>query len=142
MSIDIKRISTGVDLSGTKEYEGRTGVCRTRTPFVPIRDKVLIKAVWEESPLVVKDENAIRKTEPKFTQVVGYGDEVRGLEIFDEVKVGYSATVESITFAKNEQSIKNKQALLKDIVLTSNAKSVYMVEYYCVPYSSIIGIMK
>ncbi len=139
---DIKRVKTQVDLAETKEYIGRMGTCYTRTRFVPIRDKVLIKAIWEESPLVIKQEEAIKKTNPKFTQVVGLGDEVRGIEVFDEVRVGYSAVIEPIEFEENDQSIKKKMGVLKDLAITKDAKPIFLVEYYCVPYSSVIGIMK
>ncbi len=140
---EVKRIRTNADLTSTQEYPGRSGACYSRTRFVPIRDKVLIKAVWEENPLVIKQEEAVRKTSPKFTQVVGMGDEVRGLEIFDEVKIGYMATVEPIDLQENEQSIKKKISLLSNTTIDPKTnKNLYMVEYYCVPHSAILGIMK
>lgn len=140
---EFKQVRTSADLNSTKEYPGRMGACYTRTRFVPIRDKVLIKAIWEESPLVIKKEDAIRKTNPKFAQVVGYGDEVRGLEIFDQVKIGYMATIEPVELEENEQSIAKKIALVKDITLDpKHIKNMYMVEYFCVPHSSILGIIK
>jgi len=138
----LKTVRTAADLTSTQEYVGRSGTCYTRTRFVPIRDKVLIKAIWEESPLVVKKEEAIRRTNPKLTQVVGVGDEVRGLEIFDEVKIGFSATIEPVEFPENNQDIKTKMNTLRDIVPLKDAKSIHLVEYYCVPYSSIVGVMK
>ncbi len=140
---EIKRVKTNADLSTTNEYPGRMGACYTRTRFIPIRDKVLVKAIWEENPLVIKQEEAVRKTSPKFTQVVGFGDEVRGLEIFDEIKIGYMATIEPVYLEENEQSISKKIKLLENISIDPKAnKKLYMVEYYCVPHSAILGIMK
>lgn len=139
---ELKAVRTPVDLTETKEYIGRMGTCYTRTRFVPIRDKVLVKAIWEESPLIVKQEETIKKTNPKFIQVVGLGDEVRGIELFDEVKVGFNAVIEPIDFEENDQSINRKMKTLKDLVISKHANSIKLVEYYCVPYSAIVGIMK
>lgn len=136
-----KEFKTGADFEEIKEYPGRKGKCFTTTTFVPIRDKILIKAVWEESPLVVKSEEKVRNTNPEYTIVVGLGDEVEGIKIHDEVGVGFNAVIEPVEFDNNDQSIKKKQELLGNIKLPQNSRKIYMVEYYCVPYNSILGII-
>jgi hypothetical protein len=114
----------------------------TSVPFYPLKDKVIIKAIFEESILVVKDEKSVRQSNPKLQIVVGYGDEVKNLRIGDVVKTSINSTIEPIEFEGNDKSIKKmmKEAMdVKPTPFNSNIK-VIMIEYYVVHLFSILGI--
>lgn len=125
-----------------KIKECTTGVSKSKVPFFPLKDKVVVKAVFEESALVVKDEQKVRQSTPKYTEVVAIGNEVDNLEVGDRVHISFNASIEPLTFEKNDQSIKHKMNLLKDIAISkSTVGRINMIEYYIAPAYSVTGIM-
>lgn len=121
------------------------GTAQTKVPFIPIRDKVIIKAIFEESSMIVKSEDKIRRANPKHQIIIGIGDKVDGLNIGDEVKVGFNASIEPLEFENNDKSIKTMMDLIGDPKIKLNPidaqqRKVIMIEYYIVPAISIVGI--
>ena len=125
-----------------KTRECVTGVSKSKVPFFPLKDKVVVKAIFEESALVVKDEQKVRQSNPKYIEVVGVGNEVENLEVGDRVHISFNASIEPLTFEGNDQSIKRKMNLIKDIAVSKSTTSkINMIEYYIAPAYSVTGIM-
>lgn len=117
----------------------------SKVPYFPLRDKLVVKVVFEESALIVRDESKIRQSQPKVTKVMATGPEVIGVSVDDEVHVSFNASIEPITFEGNVKSIKSMQDLLSDKKLKLNPieqgnRKVVMIEYYSVPLFAINGI--
>lgn len=134
-----------VKVKEVKYKNGDVLFSRTKVPFYPLRDKVVVRVVFEESALVVRDEQKIRQSQPKHTFVVGTGPETIGVEVGDEVNVSFNASIEPIEFKGNIKSIKSMQDLLSDKTLKLNPieqsnRKVVMIEYYSVPMFAINGI--
>lgn len=117
------------------------GISTSCIPFYPLKDKVIVKAVFEETALAVKEEKSILRSNPKHTIIVGVGNEVDDLKIGDHVHVSFNASIEPIIFKGNEQSVKAKINLLKDIITNTATAKISMIEYYVVPSYSINGII-
>lgn len=132
----------------TKQIQNKDGevtLSRTKVPYFPLRDKLVVKAIFEESQLVVRSEEKIRQSNPKSSTIVGIGPDAVGLNFGDEVHVSFNATIEPITFKGNDKSIKKMQDLLSDKTLKitpleQSSRKVIMIEYYAVPYFVINGI--
>jgi hypothetical protein len=113
------------------------------TPFFPLKDKVLIKAIFEESSLVIKDEKSIRQSNPKYKLIAGIGPEVKGLSIGDSVEVSINSTVEPISFPDNSKSIRSIQSLISSVKLNpieESKRKAVMIEYYVVHSFSVTGV--
>lgn len=119
----------------------KEGESKTIIPYFPLKDKVVVRCIFEESVLVVKEEDKIRRSQPTSVTVVAVGNEVHDLTIGDRVAYSFNASIEPIFFKNNDQSIKNKMSLVKDIIVSSGTSKIKMIEYYTMPLYSINGII-
>jgi len=131
-----------LELPGVVERERGESKAVSRVPYIPIRDKVLIKAIFELSPLATIDEKTLRKENPKIAYVVGMGDEVQGLKLGDEVTVSFNANIEPIFFDENDKSMLAAMKKKSDIKLLAGTKpsKITIIEFYVVPFFAINGI--
>lgn len=119
----------------------KEGESKTIIPYFPLKDKVVVRCVFEESVLVVKDESKIRQSQPVSITVVAVGNEVHDINIGDKVAYSFTATIEPIHFKTNDQSIKSKMNLVKDNIMLSPTNKIEMIEYYSLPLYAINGII-
>jgi hypothetical protein len=120
-----------------------TGTSKTLVPFIPLNDKVILRSVFEEGIMIVRDENSLAEASPKHTIVVGVGNDVHTVEIGDEVQVARNSNIERIFIDNNDKSIRNMHELLKDYKynpITDKDKKAIMIEYYLVSAFQIVGI--
>lgn len=137
---------SGVESTSVSTREGKSGTIYSIVPYFPVRDKVVVRTVFEESIMALRDEAAIRKAEPISKTIVATGDEVDGLDIGDEVNVSFNATIEPIVFKGNKKTIKKMIAAITNTSVKFNpieagVKNVRMVEYYSVPLFAINGVI-
>ncbi len=121
------------------------GTIFTKVPYYPLRDKVVVRNVYEETTIAIRDEASMRKAEPISTTVVAYGDEVHGIEIGDKVDIGFNASIKMIDFKENSRSVKKTIERVSNNrqIITADTKPlrIKMVEYYVVQFISINGVI-
>lgn len=114
--------------------------------YVPIRDKVLVLAVWKLSPITLTNKAQVQKEEPSFKMVVAYGDETHSIKIGDIVQINFNATIQPIQIKENALELSKMIEMYGNPTLklpvAQEIQSVYVTAYYTVPFYAIDGIFE
>ena len=117
-----------------------TDYCATMVDYMPTRNNVVVKAVFEISSveLATATEEKVLRKPPIHIEVMGLGGEVldKGVRLGDSVDLDFNGMIKQLSFKSNQKSLANTSKNAKVL----NDK-VLLVEYFIMPFITIRGVV-